>query len=114
MSVTSTAVSTGLAAFGAGCNASGDPPAYTPSVHTLFFAADGRLSCAAESLTLTAIEAAIAAERVKTVDTPRAHLISVLLCSIIWVLRCSHRTTSLHHTVGSSEPQPKALAAGGG
>src|SRR6516162_10970148 len=80
MSVTSAAVSTGLAAFGAGCNASGDPPAYTPSVHTLFFVADGRLSCAVESLTLTAIEAAITAERVKTADTPRVRLISVLLC----------------------------------
>jgi hypothetical protein len=90
MSVTSAAVITGLAAFGAGCNASGDPPAYTPRVHTLFFAADGRLSCAAESLTLTAIEAAIAAESVETADTPPARLISVLLCYIILVLRCSH------------------------
>src|SRR5262249_38276940 len=91
------------------CNASGDPPAYTPSVHTVFFAADGRLSCPAESLTLTAIEAAIAAERVKTAGTPRARLISVLQCSRIWMLRCSHQATPLHHTVGSSEPQPKAL-----
>src|SRR5262249_50340527 len=114
MSVTSAAVSTGLAAFGAGCNASGDPPAYTPSVHTLFFAADGRLSCTAESLTLTAIEAAIVAERVKTADTPRARLISDLLCHIMWVLRCSDQVTSLHHTAGSPEPQPKVFAAGGG
>src|SRR5215469_9611940 len=98
MSVTSAAVSTGLTAFGAGCNASGDSPAYTPSVHTLFFAADGPLSCAVESLTLTAIEAAIAAERVETVDTTRAHLISVLLCHIIWVELCSHQATSFHHT----------------
>jgi hypothetical protein len=74
-----------LAAFGAGCNASGDSPAYTPSVHTLFFAADGRLSCAAESPTPTAIKAALAAERVKTVDTTQAHLISVFLCSRTWV-----------------------------
>src|SRR4051812_42431121 len=79
MSVTSAAVSTGLAAFGAGCNASGDPPAYTPSVHTLFFVADGQLSCAVEFLPLTAIEAAITAERVKTADTLRVRVISVLL-----------------------------------
>jgi hypothetical protein len=84
MSVTSAAVSTGLAALGAGCNASGDAPAYTPSVHTFFFPADGSLSCAAESLTPIAIEAAIAAERVKTAAASRARLISVLLGDIIW------------------------------
>src|SRR5262249_22687828 len=77
ISVTSAAVSTGLAAFGAGRKLSGDPPAYTPSVHTLFLAGDGGLSWAAASR--TASEAAIAAVRVQTTSTARAGLISVLL-----------------------------------
>src|SRR6516165_8592752 len=82
MSVTSAPVKTGLATFGTSFSASGDFPAYTPSVHTGFFAADCGLSCPAELLT---IEAAIAPARVQNASRARTRDISVLLFDRPWI-----------------------------
>src|SRR5262249_8837752 len=76
ISVTSAPVNTGLATSDSGCNASGDSPAYTPSVHTLFFSAACGLGCGSE---LPTIEAEIAHAKVQTPSTLRAHIISALL-----------------------------------